>query len=187
MILAVESGIHELGTGRQSVSQWVCTVQAGAVPVLEQQHSTVVMESWVRFASSRALVMVCYTALICRMCTTYVPVICWVLIGGKKVLLKKQNSEVRTSAVRVFEFLKNLRFLDNSSSRPAGSLTNSSSRTRVAGTRKSIEIVFCRFLASSDTLVVGHCPNKRPPEAEPRGHLFREGQIVKVEHIIHHV
>ncbi len=72
------------------------------------------------------------------------------------MLLKKQNSEVRTSAVWVFELSKNLRFLDHSSSRTAGSLTNRSSRTRVVETRKSIEIVFSRFLASSDTLVVGH-------------------------------
>jgi hypothetical protein len=51
--------------------------------------------------------------------------------GGKKVLPKKQNSEVRTSAVWVFEFSKNLRFLDNSSSRTAGSLTKQKFQNQV--------------------------------------------------------
>lgn len=42
-------------------------------------------------------------------------------MGGKKVLLKKQNSEVRTSAVWVFELSKNLRFLDKQKLQNQGS------------------------------------------------------------------
>jgi hypothetical protein len=136
MILAVESGIHELGTNRQAVSvhsagrrcrrPWATTVDGG--------HG--VMGAICFVSCSRDGLLHCFN--LSDVCTTYLPCDLLSFNGGKKVLLKKQKSEVRTSAVWVFEFSKNPRFLDNSSSRTAGSLTNSSSRTRVVETRKSI-------------------------------------------------
>jgi hypothetical protein len=199
MILAVESGIHELGTGRQAGSQSVSVHCAGRrcprpwATTLDSGHG--VMGAICFVSCSRDGLLYCFNlSHVYYLRTCDLLSFNWGKEGvAEETELRSQNQccaglwIFKEPPVPWQQQFQTLRFPDNISSRPAGSSTNWSSRTRVVGTRKLIEIVFCRFLASSDTLVVGHCRNKRPPEAEPRGHLFGEGQIVKYEHIIHHV
>lgn len=99
MILAVESGIHELGTGRQAVSQSVSVHCAGRhcprpwATTLDGGHG--VMGAICFISCSRDGLLYCF-----NLSDVYYLLTCDLLSfnGGKKALLKKQNSEVRTSA-----------------------------------------------------------------------------------------
>jgi hypothetical protein len=132
--------------------------------------------------------MVCYTALICRMCTTYLPVICWVLMGERRCCWRNRTQKSDPVLCVSLNF-----------QRTSGSLTTTVPDPPVPWQTEVSEPGYCsrdkEINLNSFVLVPcikwypcsgAYCRNKRPPEAEPRGHLFRDGQIVKYEHIICH-